>query len=337
MNSEIIVENLEKIYRVPVRDSGLIASLKSLFKPIYSDTVAVSKISFQIGKGEVVGFIGPNGAGKTTTLKMLSGLLHPTSGRVEVAGFTPFERKVEYLKKISMIMGNKTQLSWDITVLDSLYVIKEIYQVSDEDFKQRLDELVGLLEIEELLPKMARNLSLGERAKCEITAALLYQPQILFLDEPTLGMDVSVQLKLRNFFKEYNQKYNTTIIITSHYMADIESLCSRVILINKGNLVYDGALEELASQISPFKIIKIAAAEDSNPDNYAKILNCIDGERSIINQRENNYSIRVHKKDIAKFTASLIESIPLVDLTVVDAPIEAVIDQIYREGVKQCI
>ena len=236
-----------------------------------------------------------------------------------------------------MVMGNKTQLSWDITVLDSFYVIKEIYQVSDKDFTERLDELVSLLEIEQQLPKLARNLSLGERAKCEITAALLYQPKLLFLDEPTLGLDISVQLKLRSFIKEYNQKYNTTIIITSHYMADIESLCSRVILINKGRLAYDGALEELARLISPFKIIKIAVTDDSNKQKHEKILSCIDGEGSIISQNASYYSIRVHQTDIAKVTALLIESVPLVDLTVVDAPIEAVIDQVYREGVKQCI
>ncbi len=323
----IDITDLQKTYHIPVRRHGLVSSLKSLVKPIYNDIKAVEQISFQIKQGEIVGFIGPNGAGKTTTLKMLAGLLYPTSGNVKVSGFTPHHRNTEYLKTISMVMGNKSQLNPSITVADSFYITKEIYHISDVDYKNRLDELVQLLEIEELLPKLARNLSLGERAKCEFACALLYQPKVLFLDEPTLGMDVSVQIRLRNFIKEYNQKYGTTILITSHYMADISSLCSRVILINKGQLMYDGALDTLSSKLSPFKLIKVTSGHDS-----INIDNTMEPYASIIEQSGLTYTIRVNKEKVLELTDHLLSSHNINDLSIENPSIEAVIDQVYQGG-----
>ena len=333
LKSLIGVGDLQKIYRIPVREQGLTASLKSLFKPVYNDVIAVDRISFSVEKGETVGFIGPNGAGKTTTLKMLSGLLYPTSGYINVSGYTPSDRKADYLKKISMIMGNKSQIIWDITVSDSLKIIKDIYQVSDNDYVKRLGDLVDLLEIDELLTKLIRNLSLGERAKCEFAAALIYGPDILYLDEPTLGMDVSIQYKIRDFIKEYRHKNNTTIILTSHYMADITSLCDRVILINRGKLVYDGELQELADRLMPFKLIKITLSENFM-DSLKNIRDIFGTDVSVISQDEQNCTIRVKKDDIASVALGIINGFLLKDFTIEDPPVEDVIDQIYREGLE---
>jgi ABC-2 type transport system ATP-binding protein len=225
---QIHIQKLSKTYRVPVRPEGLSASLKSLFQPAYDEVHAVREVSFSVETGEMVGLIGPNGAGKTTTLKMLSGLLHPSSGTARVAGFTPWQRHPDYLRRISMVMGNKSQMLWDIPPMDSFHVLGEIYAVPPAEFRRSIDELIHLLEMEELLAKPVRNLSLGERMKCELAASLLYHPSVLFLDEPTLGLDVSMQLRLRRFIAEYNQRSGVTVILTSHYMADVLALCPRV-------------------------------------------------------------------------------------------------------------
>ncbi len=223
--SQISVQELSKTYRVPVRAEGLTASLKSLGRREYQQVEAVRGVSFEIAAGEVVGFIGSNGAGKTTTLKMLSGLLHPTTGRAAVLGQIPWERRPEYLSQISMVLGNKSQMLWDIPPLDSFRVLAEIYRVPQDEYRLTIDELVDLLEMQTLLAKPVRSLSLGERMKCELVAGLLYRPKVMFLDEPTLGLDVSMQGRLRRFFKEYNQRHGVTIMLTSHYMADVTALC----------------------------------------------------------------------------------------------------------------
>lgn len=331
MQPEIMIDSLRKVYRVPIRKPGLIPALQSLFRPNYNDVLAVDGISLSIRAGEIVGVLGPNGAGKTTTLKMLAGLLYPTAGSIRVAGFTPWERKPGFLREISMVMGNKAQLTWENTVLDSFYILKEIYRVSDMDFKSRLDELVDLLDISKLFPKLARNLSLGERSKCEFAAALLHHPRVLFLDEPTLGLDVSVQIKLRDFIREYNRTHNTTIILTSHYMTDITSLCKRVVLIHSGKLVFDGELSKLAEKIAPYKLISISTGEDQQQPDFNSMAFKGNGV-SVVHQDRHRLVVQVKKEDTARAVSHIMNTVSVTDLTVEDSPIDAVIDRVYREG-----
>jgi ABC-2 type transport system ATP-binding protein len=327
--AQITVQDLSKTYRVPVRTEGLRASLKSLVKRTYNDVHAVQNVSFAIQPGEIVGLIGPNGAGKTTTLKILTGLLHPTAGEARVAGFIPWQRKNAYLQRISMVMGNKSQMIWDIPPMDSFRVLGEIYSVPSSQLKQTLDELIELLDMQELLTKPVRNLSLGERMKCELVAGLLYRPLVMFLDEPTLGLDVSMQLRLRRFLAEYNRKSGVTILLTSHYMADVMALCPRVILIHQGKLLYDGELGSLAQKMAPFKLVRITlGAENGSSSRDISLPSGVE-----ITNRENNLlTLRVGRAEAPAVTAQLLQTLLVADLTVEDPPIEAVIDQVYMEG-----
>ena len=242
-------------------------SIKSLISRKYEKVKAVDEISFQIEEGELVGFIGPNGAGKTTTLKCLSGLLYPTSGEVSVLGFTPFQREHAYLKQIALVMGQKNQLWWDLPVYDTFLLNKEIYEISDQKFEEVVSRLSGLLDVEHLLKIQVRKLSLGERMKMELIASLIHSPKVLFLDEPTIGLDVIMQKNLREFIKEYNKKFGATIILTSHYMKDVEALCKRVIIINFGKILYDGLLSELIKKFAPYKLITVIFAQEVDPKN----------------------------------------------------------------------
>jgi ABC-2 type transport system ATP-binding protein len=304
------------------------AALKSLFRPTYREVEAVRQISFEVERGEMVGFIGPNGAGKTTTLKVLSGLLYPTGGEVQVAGFTPWERKPDYLRRISMVMGNRSQMIWDIPPLDSFRVLGEIYQVPKAEYQETVDELIDLLDMGELLHKPVRNFSLGERMKCEMVAGLLYRPEILFLDEPTLGLDISMQRRLRRFLGEYNRRNAVTTILTSHYMADVVELCERVILIHHGELIYDGDLDGLAGRLSPFKLVKLTLGGQNGNTAEITFPQGVD----LIEQDSSRITLRVGREAAAGITAHLLDSLPVVDLSIENPPIEAVIDQIYQEG-----
>lgn len=326
---QIFVRQLTKSFRVPVRGAGLWASVRSLIRPTYQEVEAVKDVSFSVRAGEVVGLIGPNGAGKTTMLKMLSGLLHPSAGQAQVAGFTPWERKSEYLRRISMVMGNKSQLLWDIPPADSFEVLAEIYRLDRVTFKNNLDELVTLLDMESLMNKPVRSLSLGERMKCELVAGLLHQPSILFLDEPTLGLDVTMQGRLRRFLMEVNRRSGVTIMLTSHYMADVVALCPRVILIHHGSILYDGELGELARQLAPFKLISISL--ESGFTNRTPIWNMPE-EVDIVEESNGRMVLRVERANAPAITAQLLKTMPIVDLAVEDPPLEAVIDQIYSEG-----
>lgn len=320
------VNGLVKTYRVPERSPGLGAALKSLVHKQYRDVEAVRGIEFSIEAGEMVGFIGPNGAGKTTTLKMLAGLLHPTSGSVDVLGYNPWQRKAGYLRQISMVLGNKSQMLWDIPPMDSFLVLGEIYGVSSTDLKRWLDELIALLDMEELLTKPVRNFSLGERMKCELVAGLLHQPKVLFLDEPTLGLDVSMQGRLRRFFKEYNERTGVTVMLTSHYMADVLALCPRVILIHHGRLLFDGDLDNLAAKLAPFKLIQLSLRNSNGAvPEFPDIT-------ELVEQDGVHYTLRVAREKAPEATARLLNSLHINDLSVVNPPIEAVIDQIYQEG-----
>jgi ABC-2 type transport system ATP-binding protein len=327
--TQIVVRNLCKVYRVPERQAGLFASVKSLARRTYRDVEAVRNISFAVEPGQVVGLIGPNGAGKTTTLKMLSGLLRPTAGEARVAGFVPWERKPEYLRRISMVLGNKSQMLWDIPPLDSFRVLADIYHVPQDEYHKTLDELIELLDMQDLLAKPVRSLSLGERMKCELVAGLLHRPHVLFLDEPTLGLDVSMQSRLRRFLAEYGRRSGATMILTSHYMADVVALCPRVILIHHGRLLYDGALEGLAQRLAPFKLVRVTLT--SGNALAAGHLELPPGADNI--RRENGrLSLRVSRDAAPSLTAFLLNNLPVADLAVEDPPIEAVIDQIYQEG-----
>lgn len=333
MTAHIQVNQLSKTFRIPERDPGLKAALGSLFRRRYSEIQAVKEVSFSVEPGEMVGFIGPNGAGKTTTLKMLSGLLYPTQGEAVVAGFVPWERKIPFLRSISMVMGNRNQLTWENTIADSFYVLGEIYNLPLAQYRQTLEELVELLEIREHLPKMARNLSLGERMKCEILAGLLHRPQVVFLDEPTLGLDVSMQIRLRSFIAEYNRSSGATIILTSHYMADVVSLCQRVILIQDGSLIFDGGLKRLAERMAPFKQVRLehgeAAALAMND-----LLAQFGAGVAVLEQSVSRTILRVRRSEVSAVVARLARELPIADLSVEDPPIEAVIDQVYRQGVE---
>ncbi len=327
MDAETItVRGLTKVYRVPERESGLRASLRALVRPVYTAVPAATDLNFTIHAGEMVGLIGQNGAGKTTTLKMLSGLLYPTSGEARVAGFTPWERKDEFLSRISMVLGNKSQMIWDIPPLDTLKVLAEIYRVPADEFRRRLDELSELLEMGDLLTRPVRNLSLGERMKCELAAGLLHRPEVLFLDEPTLGLDVSIQARVRRYVADYTRRYGATVILTSHYMADVLALCPRVILIHGGRILYDGELNGLARRLAPYKLLKVTlgAAPDGLP--------ALPPGAEAIGQDDQTLTLRVGRNDAPRITAALLNTLPVADLVVEDPPLEAVIDKIYQEG-----
>ncbi|MEA4909451.1 MAG: ATP-binding cassette domain-containing protein [Anaerolineaceae bacterium] len=328
MNENIVcVEGLTKTFRVPVREEGLGSAVKSLFQRRYEDVHAVRSVEFSIRAGEMVAFIGPNGAGKTTTLKMLAGLLHPTSGQAQVAGYVPWERRSDFLRRISMVLGNKSQMMWDIPPLDTFSVLAEIYHLPPAEFRRSLDELVSLLDLGDLLKRPVRTFSLGERMKCELVAGLLHRPAVLFLDEPTLGLDVQMQGRLRQFVAEYNRRHGSTVILTSHYMADVVALCPRVLLIHHGQLLYDGALNRLAEQLAPFKLLRLSLVDgtaDARPQ--------LPGQVEWLGEEDGRLTLRVPRREAPALTTHLLNHYPVSDLSVEDPPIEAVIDRIYQEG-----
>lgn len=253
----ILANSLRKVYSVQKKRTGLSGSIKDLFNPVNEEKVAVKDISFVIDEGELVGFIGPNGAGKTTTLKMLSGLLYPTSGEVRVIGHDPWKRDYDFLRQISLVMGQKNQLWWDLPAIESFNLAKDIYGLSDSQYKKTLNKLVEMLEIADVLNVQVRKLSLGQRMKAELVAALIHSPKILYLDEPTIGLDVMMQQSMRAFLKEYNKESDGSIILTSHYMDDVKELCKRVIIIDQGSILYDGLLSDVIAKFSKHKIIEV--------------------------------------------------------------------------------
>jgi ABC-2 type transport system ATP-binding protein len=316
------VAELTKIYKVPEREAGLRAAAKALFRRQTRDVRAVEAISFEIGAGEVVGFLGPNGAGKTTTLKMLAGLLYPTSGEARVLGFIPSKREREYLRQMTMVMGNRNQLQWDIPALDSFELNRAIYRLRREDYIAMRDELVELLDVGDLVRKPVRNLSLGERMKVEIVGALLHRPQVLFLDEPTIGLDVTMQKRIRIFIEEYNKRHGATVLLTSHYMADVEALCKRVIVIHHGRILFDGALATLADEFAAYKTIGVVLANGGAPlDAYGEVVHH-DGDRA---------SLRVPKTETSRVAARLLAEHDVLDLTIEEPPIEDVIESVFAQ------
>ena len=305
MAGVVHVSGLTKVFRVAEREAGLRASLRSLVARKWREVRAVDDISFEIEAGEVVGFLGPNGAGKTTTLKMLSGLLYPTGGEVTVLGHVPSKRERDYLRRMTLVMGNRNQLQWDLPALDSFELNRAIYRLNREDFRATRDELIELLEIGDLVRKPVRQLSLGERMKVEVAGSLLHLPQVLYLDEPTIGLDVTMQRRIRSFVAEYNKRWNATVLLTSHYMADVEALCKRVIVIHHGKILFDGQLSALANEFSALKTITAVLA---------------DGQ---------HITMQVARDETSRATAQLLAEHEVHDLTVEDPPIEDVIAQVF--------
>ena len=325
MSDPIVVENLSKTYKVTDREGGFGAAVRSFVKRTYKDVKAVQDVSFRIGQGEIVGFLGPNGAGKTTTLKMLSGLLYPTGGRISILGFTPWERKAEYLKAITLVMGQRNRLSWDIPAADSFLLNQAIFRISDADYKATFDELNTLLDLAPIIGKPVRQLSLGERMKCELAAALLHRPKVLFLDEPTIGLDVGAQVRIRQFLKEYNRRHQATIILTSHYMADVTALCERIVIIHHGQLKYDGNLQELVRRIAPFKLIGVVFQEGQAVGDLTQY-----GELAP-SDIEGKHYIKVKADEAPAITARMLAEYQVQDLTIEDPPIEDVIERAFHE------
>ncbi len=321
----ILVDHLRKYYQVHQKEPGLAGSLKSFIRRKYHDVKAVDDISFSIEPGEIVGFLGPNGAGKTTTLKVLSGLLYPTAGVARVLGFTPSERRAAFLRQITLVMGQKQQLNWDLPAMETFIVNAAIYEIPDDQFKQTLADLAELLELGPLLKKQVRKLSLGERMKCELAAALLHRPKVLFLDEPTIGLDVTMQTKIRQFVAEYNERYGATIILTSHYMADVTALCKRVIVIDHGKLLYDGDLHALAEKIAPHKLIRVEFSQALNGQR-------LEDYGEVVKRRGQRAELLVPRDATSDVAARMLAQLPIADVTIEEPPIEEVITRVFEQA-----
>jgi ABC-2 type transport system ATP-binding protein len=322
MERAVHVAELRKVFDVPEREAGLVAAAKSLVRRKTRKVNAVDGISFGIEPGEIVGFLGPNGAGKTTTLKMLSGLLYPTDGDAHVLGHVPSKREKDFLRRITLVMGNRNQLQWDLPALDSFELNRAIYRIPRGDFLPTRDELIELLDVGDLVRKPVRQLSLGERMKVEIVGALLHRPQVLFLDEPTIGLDVTMQKRIRSFVAEYNQRHGATVLLTSHYMADVEALCKRVVVIHHGRILYDGALARLADQFAAYKTIAVAL-ENGHGD--------LESYGEVIHRDGDWVTLRVPKTETSLVAARLLADQSVLDLNIEDPPIEDVIELVFAQ------
>jgi ABC-2 type transport system ATP-binding protein len=321
----IVAEHLTKVYPVAIKEPGLGGTLSHFFNRRYRLIEAVKDVSFEIQPGEVVGFLGPNGAGKTTTLKMLTGLIHPSGGSLQVADHIPFRREKPFLEKITLVMGQKQQLLWDLPAIDSLRINAAVYGISDREFERRISELTEMLTLEEKLNQPVRKLSLGERMKAELLAALLHQPKVLFLDEPTLGLDVNAQVSVREFLQTYNRRFDATILLTSHYMADITALCDRVLLIYKGQLIYDGALNGLLDRFAPYRQVQLELERPVLETDLSKY-----GEVKSVQGRE--VHLIIHREELTRSIAAVLSALPVLDLTITDPPIEEVIGRVFSDG-----
>lgn len=324
MDSAIIVDKLVKNFEVTQREAGLSGAFASLINPKKKKVRAVSKISFSVQPGELVGFIGPNGAGKTTTLKVLSGLLYPTSGFVSVLDHDPWEKQSEFLKSISLVMGQKNQLWWDLPAMDTFELNREMYELKNLDYERNLEELVNLLDVGKLLSTPVRKLSLGQRMKMELIAALIHRPKVLFLDEPTIGLDLVAQKTLRDFIYDYNKKYGATILLTSHNMNDLVDLARRVIVIDEGKIFFDGALEKLTSDHVKEKIIKVTLSTEDNIKDLENI-------GKIKKLAYPQVTISVPRGTTAVAAAELLQNFSVVDLTIEETPIEDIIRKVFKK------
>ncbi|MBE9209661.1 ATP-binding cassette domain-containing protein [Nostoc sp. LEGE 06077] len=321
----IFVDNLSKSYTVAIKEPGIAGTITHFFRRTYRSIQAVENVSFEIAPGEIVGFLGPNGAGKTTTLKMLTGLIHPSSGSVRVAGHVPFLRQEAFLQKITLVMGQKQQLIWDLPAIDSLKINAAVYNISDNEFHARLRELTEMLNLQGKLTQPVRKLSLGERMKAELLAALLHRPQVLFLDEPTLGLDVNAQVAVRDFLRDYNQRYQATVLLTSHYMADITALCQRVLLIHQGKLMYDGSLDGLLERFAPYREVHVELAQPLSREKLKSY-----GDVQLLDGRA--VCFMVQQEALTLTVSKILADLEVIDLKVTEPPIEEVIGKVFQAG-----
>ena len=321
----IDVSELVKHYPVADKQPGFAGTVRHFFHRTYRMVKAVDGVSFSIEPGEVVGFLGPNGAGKTTTLKMLTGLIHPTGGTVRVAGHVPFSRANAYLERMTLVMGQKQQLIWDLPALDSLRVNGAVYGIDEAEADRRIKDLGDLLELGGKLTQPVRKLSLGERMKAELLAALLHRPEVLFLDEPTLGLDINAQANIREFLRHYNQTYGATVLLTSHYMADITALCERVLMIHQGRLIYDGALDGLTGRFAPMREVSLVLEQPVSEEELSRFgdVEQVDGRLA---------KILVPREGLTQVVSRLLNELPVADLTITDPPIEEIIGRAFKEG-----
>ncbi len=319
----ISVNHLKKYFKVYKKEPGLWGSVKSLWHREYEEVKAVDDISFEIQQGEMIGFIGQNGAGKTTTLKVLSGLLYPTAGEVSVLGFNPWDRKPEFQKQFALVMGQKNQLWWDLPPMETFLLNKAIYEIPETQFKKTLDSLVELLDIKDILKIQVRKLSLGQRMKCELIAALLHNPKVLFLDEPTIGLDVVMQKVLRDFIKEYNREFKSTVILTSHYMEDVKELCDRAVIIDHGHKIFDGDLKDIIHKYARNKILSLTFSGKVTKQSLEKFGEVKDFELP-------KATILVPRAKATVVAAKILASMPVQDINIEEPPIEAIIREVFQ-------
>jgi ABC-2 type transport system ATP-binding protein len=324
----IEVDNLCKTYRVFRKQKGLLGAVRGLFKREYKEIRAVDGVSFRIEPGEMVAFLGPNGAGKTTTLKMLSGLIYPTSGTATVLGYVPWERADAFRRRFALVMGQKNQLWWDLPAGDSFDLHREIYSLPREQFQQTLGELIELFQVKELARQPVRELSLGERMKMELIASLLHRPQLLLLDEPTIGLDVVAQVTIQKCLKEYNSQRGVTMLLTSHYMRDVEALCKRVLVITHGKVVYDGALAQITEMFGQAKLVRLQFSEDMRAEDlvaFGEVTRC---EGPLVD-------LKVDRSSLTHALDCILDRWTVIDMNVQDPPLDQVIARVFQEGVAQ--
>lgn len=320
----IVAKNLEKTYKVYQKKEGVFASLKGLWQRDYKTVHAVADVSFSIEQGEIVAFLGPNGAGKTTTLKLLSGLIFPSAGEASVLGHIPWKRENEYRRRFSLVMGQKNQLWWDLPAQESFRLHKEIYRIDPQQYTRRIDELTSLLEVKHLIGQPVRELSLGERMRMELIAALLHKPDVLLLDEPTIGLDVVSQRRVQEFLKYYQVKQKTTVVLTSHYMKDVEALCKRAIIINQGKIKHDGPLSDILDKFSNYKIMDVQFDGDDMPPDFSQW-----GE--VIEQEAPHVKLKVPRNKIPEILSNLLSKYRILDVGVQERPLEEVIAEVFTE------
>ncbi|WP_278469943.1 ABC transporter ATP-binding protein [Gimesia maris] len=320
----IVVKNLKKTYKVYQKNEGVFASIKGLWRRDYKTVHAVSDVSFSIEQGEIVAFLGPNGAGKTTTLKLLSGLIFPSAGEATVLGHIPWKRENEYRRRFSLVMGQKNQLWWDLPAQESFRLHKEIYRIDPQQYERRIDELTSLLEVRHLIGQPVRELSLGERMRMELIAALLHKPDVLLLDEPTIGLDVVSQRRVQEFLKYYQIEQKTTVVLTSHYMKDVEALCKRAVIINQGQIKHDGPLSDILDRFSNYKIMDVQFDGDDMPRDFSQWGEVIENEAPRV-------KLKVPRNKIPEILSNLLSKYRILDVGVQERPLEEVIAEVFTE------